>query len=146
MSYIDEHYDQIKICIRKRRKTMGKFVVKKTATGFKFNLKAGNGEIIATSEVYTTKAACLNGVKSVAKNAPIANFEDLTAEEVVAAKCPKFEMYTDKKGEFRFRLKATNGEIIAVSEGYVAKASCLNGIESTRKNAAENKVEFEEEK
>ena len=125
---------------------MGKFVVKKTNTGFKFNLKAGNGEIIATSEVYTTKAACLNGVKSVVKNAPVANFEDLTAEEAAAAKCPKFEMYNDKKGEFRFRLKATNGEIIAVSEGYGAKAGCLNGIESVRKNAAENKVEFEEEK
>ena len=51
---------------------MGKFVVKETATGFKFDLKAGNGEVIATSEVYTTKAACLNGVESVTKNAPAA--------------------------------------------------------------------------
>ena len=51
-------------------KTMGKFVVKETATGFKFDLKAGNGETIATSEVYTTKAACLNGIESVRKNAP----------------------------------------------------------------------------
>ena len=57
---------------------MGKFVVKKTKTGFKFNLKAGNGEIIATSEVYNTKGACLNGVKSVINNAPKANFEDQT--------------------------------------------------------------------
>jgi hypothetical protein len=47
----------------------------------------------------------------------------------------KFEIYTDKKGEFRFRLKAANGQIILVSEGYKAKASCINGIESVRKNS-----------
>ena len=57
---------------------------------------------------------------------------------------PKFEVYTDKAGEFRFRLKARNGEIIAVSEGYKAKASCMNGIESVRKNAPEAPVIKEE--
>ena len=55
-------------------------------------------------------------------------------------KNPKFEVYTDKGGEFRFRLKAKNGQIIAVSEGYKAKASCLNGIESVKKNAPEAPV------
>ena len=120
---------------------MGKFVVKKTKTGVKVNLKAGNGEIIATSEVYNTKGACLNGVKSVINNAPKANFEDQTTEGFEKAKHPKFEMYTDKAGEVRFRLKATNGQVIAVSEGYAAKASCLNGVESVRKNAAEGKIE-----
>ena len=54
---------------------------------------------------------------------------------------PKFEIYKDKADEFRFRLKARNGEIIAVSEGYTAKASCENGIESVRKNAPEAAVE-----
>ena len=49
---------------------MGKFVVKKTDTGYKFDLKAGNGEVIATSEGYSTKPNCLNGVESVKKNAP----------------------------------------------------------------------------
>ena len=49
-------------------------------------------------------------------------------------------MYTDKAGEFRFRLKARNGQIIATSEGYVSKASCENGIESVRKNAPEAEV------
>ena len=50
---------------------MGKFVVKQTKNGgFAFNLKAGNGEIIATSEVYNTEASCLNGIESVKKNAP----------------------------------------------------------------------------
>ena len=124
---------------------MGKFVIKKVNTGFKFNLKASNGEVIATSEVYTTEAACKNGVASVIKNAPIANLEDQTVEGYEKVTHPKFEMYTDKAGEFRFRLKATNGEIIAVSEGYTAKASCKNGIESVRKNAAEGKVEMLED-
>ena len=120
---------------------MGKFLVKKTNTGIKFDLKAGNGEVIATSEVYKTKGACLNGVKSVIANAPKANIEDQTAEGFEKAKHPKFEIYTDKAGEFRFRLKATNGQIIATSEGYNAKSGCLNGIESVRKNAAEGKIE-----
>jgi uncharacterized protein len=52
----------------------------------------------------------------------------------------KFVISKDKKGEFRFVLKAGNGEIIAMSEGYAAKASALNGIESVRKNAADATV------
>jgi uncharacterized protein YegP (UPF0339 family) len=119
---------------------MGKFVLKTVATGYKFDLKAGNGEVIATSEVYTTEAACKNGIESVAKNAPVAGVEDQTVEGFEAVKHPKFEMYVDKAGEFRFRLKATNGQVIAVSEGYKAKASCLNGIESVKKNAPEAEI------
>ncbi|MDZ4726583.1 MAG: YegP family protein [Leptospira sp.] len=53
----------------------------------------------------------------------------------------KFEVYKDKKGEFRFRLKAGNGEVIASSEGYTTKKSCLNGIESIKKNAADALIE-----
>lgn len=119
---------------------MGKFVVKTVKTGIKFDLKAGNGEVIATSEVYTSDSACKKGIESVRKNAAIANLEDQTVENFETATNPKFEMYNDKSGEFRFRLKARNGEIIAVSEGYKAKASCLNGIESVRKNAPEAEV------
>ena len=48
---------------------MGKFVIKETKSGVKFNLKATNGEVIATSEVYTTEAACNKGIASVQKNA-----------------------------------------------------------------------------
>ena len=59
---------------------MGKFVVKETKTGIKFDLKATNGQIIANSEVYKSKAACMNGIQSVMTNAPIAAFEDQTAE------------------------------------------------------------------
>ena len=120
---------------------MGYFVFKKTNTGVKFDLVAGNHEIIATSEVYKTESSCKKGIASVRRNAPIANLEDKTVEPVVTARCPKFEVYTDKGGEFRFRLKATNGQIIAVSEGYKAIASCFNGIESVRKNAADCKIE-----
>ena len=119
---------------------MGKFVVKETATGFKFDLKAANNETIATSEVYATKAACLNGVESV-KACCVGGVEDLTVENAEAVKHPKYEVYEDKAGEYRFRLKAKNGEIIATSEGYKSKAGCLNGIESVRKNAPEAPVE-----
>ncbi|MBE6984207.1 MAG: DUF1508 domain-containing protein [Ruminococcaceae bacterium] len=114
---------------------MGKFVIRKTATGIKFDLKAGNGEVIATSEVYESEAACRNGIESVQKNAPIAAVEDQSVEGFATEKCPKFELYIDKAGEFRFRLKAKNGQVIAVSEGYKAIASCKNGIESVKKNA-----------
>ena len=123
---------------------MGKFVVRNTNTGIKFDLKAGNGEVIATSEVYASEASCLKGVASVQKNAPVAAVEDQTVEGYVVQKHPKFEMYTDKAGEFRFRLKATNGQIIAVSEGYKAKASCENGIASVKKNAVDAPIEKQE--
>lgn len=119
---------------------MGKFVVKKTNTGIKFDLKAGNGEVIATSEVYTSEAACLKGIASVQKNAPIANIEDQTADGYAVEKNPKFEVYSDKAGEFRFRLKAINGQAIATGEGYKAKAGCMNGIESVKKNAPEAEI------
>ena len=119
---------------------MGTFAVKETATGIMFNLKAGNGEIIATSEVYNSKDACLNGIESVRKNAVAANLEDQTVEGFETQKNPKFEVYQDKKGEYRFRLKSSNGQIIAVGEGYKAKAGCLNGIESIKKNAPEADV------
>ncbi len=119
---------------------MGKFVISTVKTGWKFDLKAGNGETIATSEVYTTIEACRNGVASVRKNAPIAPVEDQTVEGYKQEKNPKFELYTDKAGQFRFRLKATNGQIIAVGEGYKSKDGCLNGIESVKKNAADAEV------
>lgn len=119
---------------------MGKFVVKETKAGVKFDLKAGNGEVIATSEVYTTKAACVKGIESVKKNSAVANVEDQTVEGYATEKNPKFEVYIDKAGEFRFRLKATNGQIIATGEGYKSKSGCMNGIESVKKNAADADV------
>ena len=125
---------------------MGKFVIRTTKTGIKFDLKAGNNEVIATSEVYNSAASCKNGIESVKKNAVEAKLEDQTQEGAPTVTNPKFEVYKDKAGEFRFRLKARNGEIIAVSEGYKAKDSCLNGIESVRKNAPDAPVVEEEKK
>ncbi len=119
---------------------MGKFVIKETKTGIKFDLKAGNGEVIATSEIYTTEAACRKGIASVQKNSAVAAVENQTVEGYAVEKNPKFEVYTDKAGEYRFRLKATNGQIIAVSEGYKAIAGCMNGIESVKKNAPEAEI------
>ena len=114
---------------------MGKFVIRETKTGFTFRLKAGNGEIIGVSETYKALDSCKNGIASVAKNAPIAEVEDQTKEGFEKAKNPKFEIYTDKAGETRFRLKAANGETILASEGYSSMSGCKNGIESVRKNA-----------
>ncbi len=118
---------------------MGKFEIKEVKSGFKFNLKAGNGEIIAVSEIYSTENACMNGIESVRK-ACLGEIEDQTVEGFEVKKHPKFEVYKDKAGEFRFRLKARNGEIVATGESYKAKASCLKGIESIKKNAPEAPV------
>jgi uncharacterized protein YegP (UPF0339 family) len=120
---------------------MGKFVVKQTNTGYKFDLYASNGQVIATSEVYSSESSCLKGIASVEKNASNANIEDQTEDPVKTAVNPKFEAYLDKSGEYRFRLKARNGEVIATSEGYKSKASCMNGIESVRKNSVDAKIE-----
>ena len=112
----------------------GKFVIITAKNGeFTFNLKASNGEVILTaSETYPNMGACENGIASVKKNsgAPI---EDQTRDEKQTH--PKFELYKDKAGEFRFRLKAGNGEIIGKSESYKAKASAKKGIASIAKNA-----------
>ena len=124
---------------------MGKFVMGPTKSGgFRFNLKAGNVEIIATSETYSSEAACKNGIESIRKNAVEAKLEDQTVENFEKVTNPKFEVYKDKAGEFRFRLKARNGEIIATGESYKAKASCLNGIDSIRRNAPDSPVVVEE--
>lgn len=120
---------------------MGTFIVKKTKTGIKFNLLAKNKEIIATSEVYKSKISCLKGIQSVVKNAPIANVEDQTKEKCTKEINPKFEVYKDTSGEFRFRLKAKNGQIIVTSEGYKSRASSLKGIESVKKNAIDALIE-----
>jgi len=123
---------------------MGKFVVTQAKTGIKFTLKATNGQVIASSQVYKSLKSCLAGVKSVIVNSAVAPIEDQTVEGFAAEKCPKFEVYTDKAGETRFRLKAANGEIILASEGYKAKSSCMNGIESVRKNAVDAEIVKEE--
>ena len=77
---------------------MGKFVIRTVNSGIKFDLKATNGQVIATSEVYESKASCLNGIESVKKNAPVANVEDQTVENFETVTNPNFEIYQDKAG------------------------------------------------
>ena len=117
----------------------GKFIITKAKNGeYTFNLKASNGEVILTaSETYTTLDACNSGIESVKKNA-LSAVEDQTRGET--AKHPKYELYQDKAGEFRFRLKAANGQNIGKSEGYKAKASAKKGIASIGRNAPEAAV------
>jgi len=106
---------------------MGKFVINEVKSGgFKFNLKAGNGEVIATSQVYKSLPSCKKGIASVQKNATAAATEDQTVEGYNAEKNPKFEIYQDKKKEYRFRLKAANGQLIATGEGYKELKSCIS--------------------
>jgi uncharacterized protein YegP (UPF0339 family) len=100
---------------------MGKFVITKRTNGeFQFNLKAGNGQTILTSEGYTTKAACLNGIESVKTNSADDN---------------KFDRKESSNGKPYFNLKATNGQIIGASEMYESTAARENGIESVKTNA-----------
>ena len=119
---------------------MSKFVIRAVSTGVKFDLKAPNGETILTSEVYLTLAACRSGIASVRKNVPTAGTEDHTGAPPVTLPNPKFELYRDQAQNYRFRLKARNGAIIAVSDAYTAKASALAGIESIQKNAPEAEI------
>ena len=120
---------------------MSKYVIRQAATGVKFDLKSSNGQVILSSEVYNTRAAALKGIASIRQNAEFASLEDQTQEDFRVMTNPKFEMYQDKAGQFRFRLKARNGKIIGTSEGYTAKAGCLNGIDSVRNNAPVAKTE-----
>ena len=109
---------------------MGRFEIKPTSNdGWMFNLLASNHQVICTSQVYTTVASCKVGVESVRKNCS-ATVEDRIVDGYEALRNPKYELYTDTAGKYRFRLKAANGEIVAASQGYTNKSSALNGISS----------------
>jgi len=105
----------------KHHNVMGKFIIKTAKDGQNyFALKAGNGETILSSEMYTTKAACNNGIESVKTNAPNDS---------------RYEKQTAKNGEFYFTLKAANFQVIGTSEMYTTSSSRDNGIESVKSNA-----------
>lgn len=100
---------------------MGKFVITKRANGeFQFNLKAGNGQTILSSEGYSTKAASLNGIESVKTNSQ----DD-----------SKYDKKESSNGKPYFNLKASNGQIIGSSEMYESTSARDNGIESVKTNA-----------
>ncbi len=112
-----------------------KFEIKLAKNGeYMFNLYAPNGRVIATSETYTTLHNCKKGAESIRENANV-HTEDLTVSEASTLPCPKYELFTDKEGKFRFRLRASNGEVICASQGYTAKKSALDGIASVGENA-----------
>lgn len=119
---------------------MSKFVIREVNTGVKFDLKASNGEVIAVSEVYDSRAACVKGIKSLCSVAATDKVEDQTGD-CRSLTNPKYEVYLDKAGEYRFRLRARNGKIVAASEGYTSRQACLDGIESVRRSACEAEME-----
>lgn len=107
--------------------THPKFELKKSKNDqFFFRLTAKNGQVIARSEMYTTRAAAENGIDSVKTNAPIAANSDAN---------PKFDLKEATNGEFHFNLTAKNGQVIASSEMYTTKAAAENGINSVTENA-----------
>lgn len=125
----------------------GQFVCYKTAKGYwNYRLKASNKETIAVSggTGYSSFSACKAGIESVRKNSG-AKIEDQTLQKFETLKNPKFEIYMDKAGKYRYRLKASNGELICTSEdGYASKDSCKKGIASLAKWAAEAEVVTED--
>jgi uncharacterized protein YegP (UPF0339 family) len=106
-------------------------IYKDNAGKYRFRLTAENNRIVAVGEAYSSHASCLNGVKSVKKNYG-AEIEDSTVEGQKIPN-PKYQIFRDKSGQFRFHLKASNGEIIAVSEAYETKEGALDGISVVKK-------------
>ncbi|MBZ0328630.1 MAG: YegP family protein [Altibacter sp.] len=96
------------------------FELKKSGDKFHFVLKAANGQVILTSQMYASKASAMNGIESVKKNC---------GDE----KC--FEIKTAKNGKIHFNIKSTNGQIIGSSQMYAGESGAKNGIASVAKNA-----------
>lgn len=128
-------YEQLKL-----KDSPGTYKVRRIITGYKFDIVASNGEVLATSEVYTTMDSCINGIQSVKKNA-CAMTEDQTIDDYQVIRNPKYEVYCDKKGELRFRLKSMNGQILVVSGEYKNREECLAAIEKIKKSVHSNDVE-----
>lgn len=119
----------------------GKFEIKKAKDGrYVFNLYASNHVIVATSQVYTSSQSAMTGIKSVMTNAAKAPVEDQTLKNFTALSFPKWELYQDKGGQFRFRLLAANGSCVVHSQGYTTKANCKKGIDSIVKFAEDAEI------
>lgn len=122
------------------RTSLGTFKIRQTRSGCKFDLVASNGEILATSEVYSSLDSCAKGIKSVQKNAS-APTEDQTEKDYAPIRNPKYEVYIDKAGEYRFRLKLANGQVILVSQAHISRENCLSTIERIKASANTSDVE-----
>ena len=121
----------------------GRFDIKRTKDNrFVFNLYSSNKVLIATSQVYSSSQSALNGVKSVMANAKKAEIEDLSLKVVTPKSFPKWEIYIDKAGEYRYRLLATNGQCLTHAKaGYAHKSSCKRAIESIVRLAMDAEVD-----
>lgn len=112
-------------------KTHGKYVIKKTDKGFfVFKLFSSNHRVVAIgSQAYKDLKSCKGGIQSVINNAEKAPIENQTLKSYEVQKCPKWIIYEDKKGEYRLRLIASNGNIVATTnDGYVDVSGAKNGI------------------
>ena len=119
----------------------GKFEIKKSKDGrYVFNLYASNNVIVATSQVYSSSASAMNGIKSVITNAASAPVEDQTVKNYATLPFPKWEIYRDKGDQYRFRLSASNGSCVCHSQGYTSKTNCKKGIESIIKFATDAEI------
>ncbi len=121
----------------------GTFIITKTQKGFyRFSLQAVNHQIVLTSQNYATLSSCREGVETIKRNA-LSPIEDLTLQKAKPSlKYPKYEVYVDTAGEFRYRLLASNGQNIAMTEdGYATKAGCMNGIEAISRAAVDAEVD-----
>lgn len=121
----------------------GKFDIRRAKDGrFFFCLYASNHAPIAYSQIYSTSNAALNGIDSIIANSPKAKVEDTTLKNHTSLPFPKWEIYIDRAGEYRFRLYATNGLCIChASHGYSTKSGCKGGMESITRFAKEAKVD-----
>jgi DNA-binding protein Alba len=93
----------------------------------RFRILDGKNKIVASGEAYEKHASCLNGIKSIQRNCK-SEIEDLTIEDRKVPN-PKYQVYEDASGKYRFRLNASNGEVIADSSGFEIKQDCLKALE-----------------
>lgn len=116
--------------------TNGKFIICEISTNkYQFSLKACNGQVVATGQSYPTSSQCSRDIELVKQHVGHAVIEDLTISKKQAQPYPKFEVFLDEKGLFRFCMKNSEDSVLLLGDGYRAKASCLNGIDSIRRNA-----------
>lgn len=123
--------DEETVLVEGEGKVHGKYVIKKTDKGnFVFKLFSSNYRVVAIgAQAYTTLGAAKIGVQSIINNAEKAPVENQTLKNYETLKFPKWEIYLDKKGEYRLRLYATNGSLIATTnDGYADISGAKNGI------------------
>lgn len=119
-----------------------KYVIKVLKSGaYKFELTSPAGKCIVKSGEYTLKRSCVSGIQSVQKNGSTKNIEDRTAAKIVKMPNPKYEIFLDEAGKYRFNLKAPNGYVILTSSAYSSVKSCTRVIENVIEYSSTEKIE-----